>query len=290
MKNINTIHAVSASGYYYSNWQDPNKLWWDYGHSGKPSYKTFSLSPNDGTLTSVLHALTSSQNLIDHSATGGTIKLSFDLASDSPYTYNGKDYTKIGSVTMTINVSETDTVDDILKRLASISGADIDAGTASTNKPSSSTYSNTSSDNNVMFDSPIFKYQNSVHIQAGANSGQSIMMAYDSLNLYQLGIKDTSVTSRESAQNAIRQVDSAMEAISEQRSIFGSFQNRFEHAKNNAENTAENTTAAESRIRDANIAKIMVQYSKYNILMQASQSMLANANQSKQNVLDLLQP
>ena len=84
-------------------------------------------------------------------------------------------------------------------------------------------------------------------------------------------------------------VNSALEFVSAQRSELGAYQNRLEHTIANADNTAENLQAAESRIRDVNMADEMVKFSKENILQQASQSMLAQANQSTQGVLSLLQ-
>ena len=77
--------------------------------------------------------------------------------------------------------------------------------------------------------------------------------------------------------------------VSSQRSSLGAVQNRLEHTINNLDNVSENTTSAESRIRDTDMAKEMVNYSKNNILAQAGQSMLAQANQSNQGVLSLLQ-
>ena len=84
-------------------------------------------------------------------------------------------------------------------------------------------------------------------------------------------------------------IDTALEKVSTQRSSLGAIQNRLEHTIANADNVAENLTAAESRIRDVDMAKEMVQFSKNNILQQAGQSMLAQANQSTQGVLSLLQ-
>lgn len=87
----------------------------------------------------------------------------------------------------------------------------------------------------------------------------------------------------------VDQVNSALEFVSAQRSELGAYQNRLEHTIANADNTAENLQAAESRIRDVDMAEEMVDYSKSNILQQAAQSMLAQANQSTQGVLSLLQ-
>ncbi|MDE7299328.1 MAG: flagellin, partial [Lachnospiraceae bacterium] len=83
-------------------------------------------------------------------------------------------------------------------------------------------------------------------------------------------------------------VNSALEFVSAQRSELGAYQNRLEHTIANADNTAENLQASESRIRDVDMAEEMVKYSKDNILQQAAQSMLAQANQSTQGVLSLL--
>ena len=89
--------------------------------------------------------------------------------------------------------------------------------------------------------------------------------------------------------NLITNVTSAIQTVSTARSKFGAVQNRLEHTIDNLDNVVENVTAAESRIRDTDMADEMVKYSKNNILQQAGQSMLAQANQSTQGVLSLLQ-
>ena len=83
-------------------------------------------------------------------------------------------------------------------------------------------------------------------------------------------------------------IQKAINRVSEERSKLGAIQNRLEHTINNLDTTSENTSAAESRIRDTDMATEMVEYSKNNILAQAGQSMLAQANQSTQGVLSLL--
>jgi flagellin len=92
-----------------------------------------------------------------------------------------------------------------------------------------------------------------------------------------------------SAQALLTKIASAIEKVSKQRSAFGAVQNRLEHTVDNLDNIVENVTAAESRIRDTDMADEMVKFSKNNILTQAGQSMLAQANQSTQGVLSLLQ-
>ena len=104
-----------------------------------------------------------------------------------------------------------------------------------------------------------------------------------------LGVKDVDLSTEEGATNAIDKIATAVSRVSNQRSALGAIQNRLEHTIANLDNVVENTTAAESRIRDTDMAKEMVNFSKNNILAQAGQSMLAQANQSNQGVLSLLQ-
>jgi flagellin len=99
----------------------------------------------------------------------------------------------------------------------------------------------------------------------------------------------TKFTTTSAAKNLIANVSAAIESVSKMRSDFGAVQNRLEHTIDNLDNVVENVTSAESRIRDTDMADEMVKYSKNNILTQAGQSMLAQANQSTQGVLSLLQ-
>jgi flagellin len=101
--------------------------------------------------------------------------------------------------------------------------------------------------------------------------------------------KNLDVTSHDGAEDAMQRVQDAIDKVSTQRANLGAVQNRLEHTIANLDNVSENTQSAESRIRDTDMAKEMVQYSKNNILAQAGQSMLAQANQSNQGVLSLLQ-
>ena len=102
-------------------------------------------------------------------------------------------------------------------------------------------------------------------------------------------LKILKVSTEDDATVAIDTIAAAIQKVSSQRSALGAVQNRLEHTIDNLDNVVENTTAAESRIRDTDMAEEMVNYSKNNILAQAGQSMLAQANQSTQGVLSLLQ-
>lgn len=130
-----------------------------------------------------------------------------------------------------------------------------------------------------------------VTLQVGANKSQSIGFSISDMRAGFLSVSglSTSMSSFSVATNAISVIDSALELVSKQRSSIGAMQNRLEHTITNADNTSENLQAAESRIRDVDMAKEMVKYSKDSILQQAAQSMLAQANQSTQGVLSLLQ-
>lgn len=131
----------------------------------------------------------------------------------------------------------------------------------------------------------------SIWIQAGADTGDGLTLSMVNATAKGLGIKepDISVMSEANCDDAMNRLGDAIEKVSSYRSLFGAQQNRLECAKAIDDNTAENTTAAESRIRDTDMAKEMVGFSKNNILAQVGQSMLAQANQSTQGILSLLQ-
>ncbi|WP_317891226.1 flagellin [Paenibacillus oceani] len=103
-----------------------------------------------------------------------------------------------------------------------------------------------------------------------------------------LRIQDVDVSTSKGAQTAITVVNNALETVSAERSKLGAYQNRLEHTISNLGTSAENLTASESRIRDVDMAKEMMDFTKNNILSQAAQAMLAQANQQPQGVLQLL--
>lgn len=128
-------------------------------------------------------------------------------------------------------------------------------------------------------------------LQVGANANQTISIAISALKSV-VGsslISNLKISTATNAQSAITTVQSSIEKLSTLRSKLGAVQNRLEHTVANLDNISENTQSAESRIRDTDMAEEMVQYSKNNILQQAGQSMLAQANQANQGVLSLLQ-
>ncbi|MCV2516652.1 flagellin [Bacillus subtilis] len=126
--------------------------------------------------------------------------------------------------------------------------------------------------------------------QIGANAGQQLTVNIDSMSSTALGVNALNVTDFASTpfDTQLESIDTAINNVSKQRAKLGAVQNRLEHTINNLGASSENLTAAESRIRDVDMAKEMSDFTKNNILSQASQAMLAQANQQPQNVLQLL--
>ena len=130
-----------------------------------------------------------------------------------------------------------------------------------------------------------------IELQIGANEGQTMEFTIDDMSAAALGVDGNKVdlATQDGAQKATTTIDAAIKKVSAQRSKLGAVQNRLEHTIANLDTASENTQTSESRIRDTDMAEEMVAYSKNNILLQAGQSMLAQANQSNQGVLSLLQ-
>ncbi|MDU6036800.1 MAG: flagellin [Clostridium butyricum] len=130
----------------------------------------------------------------------------------------------------------------------------------------------------------------SVNFQVGANKAQSIKVSINAMNASALGVKATAikVSTYSVATTSIETINTAITKVSTQRANLGAVQNRLEHTISNLDNTSENLTAAESRVRDVDMAKEMMNFSKNNILQQAAQAMLSQANQQPQGVLQLL--
>ena len=126
-------------------------------------------------------------------------------------------------------------------------------------------------------------------LQVGAVSGENMRIDISSMAASTLGVNGLSVSAHSDAASSMTAITSAIKSVSAARSRLGAKQNRLEYTINNLENYSENLTAAESQIRDTDMAKEMTNYTKNNILQQAAQSMLAQANQSTQGVLSLLQ-
>ena len=164
--------------------------------------------------------------------------------------------------------------------------AELDQLTSEINRIQSTTQFNTMN----LLDGTFSGTTKQMKLQVGALSGQSINFSIANMCATMIGLKpDLSVSTFTKAGYYMKAVQDAIEVVSKQRSAMGAIQNRLEHTIANLDTTSENTQSAESRIRDTDMASEMVTYSKNNILAQAGQSMLAQANQSTQGVLSLLQ-
>lgn len=164
--------------------------------------------------------------------------------------------------------------------------AELDQLTSEINRIQSTTQFNTMN----LLDGTFSGAKNQMKLQVGALSGQSIDFSIANMCATKIGLETTlSVSTFTKAGSYMKSVQDAIEVVSKQRSAMGAIQNRLEHTIANLDTTSENTQSAESRIRDTDMASEMVTYSKNNILAQAGQSMLAQANQSTQGVLSLLQ-
>lgn len=127
-----------------------------------------------------------------------------------------------------------------------------------------------------------------VTFQIGANRGQTLSFGIGDMRSTALGVNSIDISTATGASQALDKLDNAIKVVSQQRSKMGAVQNRLEHTINNLQTASENLTAAESRIRDVDMAKEMMEFTKSNILTQAAQAMLAQANQQPQGVLQLL--
>ena len=135
---------------------------------------------------------------------------------------------------------------------------------------------------------------NSIVMQVGTKAGQSINVGLTDMKAMALGLQGEdgntlSIGNQENANAAINVLDAAIQKALDQQTTIGSIESRLEYTQSNLTTASENVTAAESTIRDADMAKEMTEYTKNNVLMQAAQSMLAQANQNSSNVLSLLQ-
>ena len=138
------------------------------------------------------------------------------------------------------------------------------------------------------YQAPSSQLNDSVMAQIGANSGQTAFVSMGDMRARALGIADVNVGTKWGAATAIETVNNALQKVSHQRSSLGAIQNRLEHTIKNLDTAAENLQAAESRIRDVDMAKEIMEFTKNTILQQASQAMLAQANSQPQSVLALL--
>lgn len=308
-KSYDEAHGISCpvGNVSYTSHMSNDK-WWGYvpayssgqGYLGYYTRQAQVENVSGGTGETIAYALTNSTTLgglLDNYTNDGD-------TSDSGYMHFYFSLSDgAGSLNFRFPVSESETVDSVFAKLNEIAKIDIFAsedgsdvhGVSGNAGPSSVTVYNAYKSFTKMAD---VKYEDfvgpgknteDIHSADEADMTVKIPINYDKLNNEYLGIKELNVMTEKASDEAMGLIDKAAEIITTQRSVFGAYQNRLEHTIKNIDNVVENTTAAESRIRDTDMAEEMVKYSRSNILQQAGQSVLAQANQTPQGVLSLLQ-
>lgn len=279
--------ATSNSTYYNGYINEPNNpngnYWW---YHDKYGYHTPTHSPagSSGTPESAENALKNpggSNYPISSTQMGGRIDIGYSISGN--YSIPIGSYSSIGSLTMSLGVRPDTTLDDIKSLLADIKTVDIYASGLGTAEVGTIT------PNTVTLDKPIYESEIALNIQTSDVAFDHMSINYRSLRLENLGLKDTNTKTYEDAQKAIAAAAAALAKVSDQRSLFGAYQNRLESAHNTVGNTGENVQSAESRLRDTDMAEEMVRYAKDNILAQAGEAMIAQSNSRLNQVLTLLQ-
>jgi len=275
--------------YYMNAISDADQSFTNFSASGiKELLETNSANPDLGGLL---------QSFDSHGDDTVALRLNYNLVS-------GND--NYGSFSLTLYGEEgVQHSADFLNNLRKITGADLYASNiGNTDSPESGTGTSDSvslsglyvsvpkqTAQNVLH-SVLVGYKDlhkNIHTAPEADMEVKIFIDYACLSNLGLGIEDMNVLTIDNSEDAMSLVDEAARKVVAQRSLFGAYQNRLEHTSNNLGNIVENTTAAESRIRDTDMADEMVKHSMENILRQAGQSMLAQANQTTNGVMSLLQ-
>ena len=314
MPGIGKVTATPTSGSYTSTDRDMGSIgyWWNWvagreedGTWNPQKYQGAIPYSCNGSLGAIQNALQAPHGLLldkngGNTDTGGRISISFSLTAEDEFTY-GKDISTkaVGSFSMYIDVNQSNgtlnlTYDQMMAAIDTVLNSSTVLDFSNEESDSGSIGELSGTLNNIYI--PIYPddyvpYDDTqnFYVQAGTESGQHISIKYEYLSIEKLGMADTNALTEESAGKAINEVKRALQIVSEQRSDFGAYQNRLDHAHNINSNVEENTQSAESLIRDTDIADTMVEYSINNILMQAGTSMLTQANQSSQSILQLLQ-
>ena len=213
----------------------------------------------------------------------GNTQIEFYDASEGQYTGDavGVDISRVNAG------ADNELVNAIIKQAGNkIEGATISVGNATDKLLVSSTTKGANSTVNVEDGAKNDGFE--ATFQVGANSNQTISISIGDMRADALGVKNVDLTTAEGSQGATATIQAAIEKVSTERAGLGAVQNRLEYTISNLDNTTENLTSAESTLRDVDMAKEMMTFSKNNILNQAAQAMLAQANQQPQNVLSLL--
>lgn len=230
----------------------------------------------------------------------GGITLTLKMTADTPFKIgtNSTEYTDIGTLWLHIIYTANDTFETVMNRLQTLGGIDIFyAGStalySAVKNESSGLHAYTPKIDVPKYSTEVIPDTTTertipIHTAPESTENVRINITYPILNLSLLGLNDTNVLTVDDALQALDDIQYAHEMISDERAIFGAYQNRLEHAYNGTMNTAENTTASESRIRDTDMAELMYWYSLNQILVNAGESILAQAVKNPESVLNLI--
>ncbi|MCR5254870.1 MAG: hypothetical protein K6D96_02990 [Acetatifactor sp.] len=303
MEGIGNVTASSTGISYSSSDRDDDDLgrWWSW-YENPTTHERFKSGIGysaSGDMAGLMSTLIGDKGLLSKTPSSGeagkndslgSISINFSITSANNYSYGrGLSSNSIGSMSISFNVSQSDTQESVLNKIKDALNENTIVDFYKTGSTNDSVYMYYISPTSKLINAPVYGGVCNVPIQAGTEPGKYIDITYDALGIHQLGLADSEISSVLLAENAINEVKDALVIVSEERSVFGAYINRLEHAYNIDRNTEENTQASESKIRDTDMAKEMVAYSIANILNQAGQTMLANANQSADGVLALLQ-
>ncbi len=304
--------------YRLSSLSEPDKgTWWSwYPNEDSPYRWQTSTSKNPPAnqrtdVSGVIYALTNTTDGLlkadlDHDKTDpGSITLSFNLTANTPFTIesDSTQYTAVGTMTLSMNLNEKESLETVMNRLLAMNGSDLYSSSSSSNSDSGGVgakgassvirpgykYISIPTYGQVELPDPTPEKTIPIHTAPESTEDVKILITYPILNNKLLGLTDTNVLTTENALQALEDIQYAAEMVSENRVLFGAYQNRLEHAYNGTLNTVENTTASESRIRDADMAELMYWYSLNQILVNAGESMLAQATKNPETVLRLIQ-
>lgn len=251
---------------------------------------------------------TTTDTIPNNIASGSDIRLNFKLTSNTPFTIgnNPTQYTDVGWLSLWIYDEEvSDNFKYIMNNLRGIGGIDIyyggdyfytntsDSGAGGFHREYSLLRATTPKIDVPQYSTEVIPDTTTertipIHTAPESTENVRINITYPILNLSLLGLNDTNVLTADDALQALDDIQYAHEMISDERAIFGAYQNRLEHAYNGTMNTAENTTASESRIRDTDMAELMYWYSLNQILVNAGESILAQAVKNPESVLNLI--
>ncbi len=302
--NLEGVGSVSArsTGIIYHSYDgdddDEGRWWnWNYYNNNTSRYKGSINYSADGNMAGLMSTLTGAHGLLSKNPSsgesgmadsGGQITINFSLTSDNSFSYGDTNSNSVGNMSVSFSVNGTDTQASVLEKVKAALNANtvVDLKSTSGGGDGATIFQLYVRDKKI--ETPIYGGICDIRIQSGPESDHGIHITYDSLSIDMLGIRNTNVKTQEDAQAAIEEFKNAETTINEQRSVFGAYQNRLEHAYSINKISEENTEAADSRIRDTDMAKEMMSFSNANILAQAGTAMMAQANQIQETVLSLL--